>query len=102
MIKYFGTANQKYLRNIVVYAKAADSILYKDLASGTYSNAVSKAELIEMFNKGILLIKDGDTFVAPNMLDVSTNYAAIHYVKVSGEPAAASVVTYYSGEYTAG
>ena len=102
MKKVFADSEEKYLKGGVVYLKAADGILYKDFdGTSTYSNAVEKAELIDMFNKGILIVDDGTGYVRPTVLTISTNYAYVTHTTVGASDKAVAT-SFYSKGYIAG
>lgn len=103
MKKFFADSEEKYLKGVVVYLKAADGILYKDYNSTTttYSNAVKKAELIALFNKGLLIVDNGSGFVRPTVLTVSTNYAYVTHTTVGASDKAVAT-SFYSEGYVAG
>jgi hypothetical protein len=103
MKKVFADSEEKYLMGVVVYAKAADSILYADLntTTSTYSNPLEKADLIDLFNKGLLIVDTGSGFVRPTTLAVSTNYATVAHTTVGASDKAVSTV-YGSKNYVAG
>ena len=99
MDKIFEHANEQHVKAGIVYFKAADSLLYYD-SDFTTGNTVSKAELINLFKKGILVVDDGTSFVRPTVLTVSTNYAAVTHTTV-GTSDKAVATTFYSAGYSA-
>lgn len=104
MKKIFGTANEKYLRAGIVYFNSTDSILYHNYdasADTKYTNAVTKDELINLFNKGILVVDNGSNFVRPTVLTVATAYAGVSHTTVGASDKAVAT-SYYSKGYTAG
>lgn len=58
-------SEEKYLRSVVVYGKVADHKLYKTLSGSTYSDQLSKAELEDLFIKGLIIIDDGTNKLIP-------------------------------------
>lgn len=104
--KLFGTANEKYLRAVTVYFNSTDSILYynyNSTAETQFTNAVSKNELVNMFNKGILVVDTGSALVRPTVLTIDTKYAAVSHTTVTTAETVVTpvVTTYYSDGYTA-
>lgn len=97
MEKIFGVAKEKYLRGVVLYFKSADSILYYE---STFKNKVAKADLVNMFNKGTLVVNDGTNFVRPTVLTVSDNYAAVTHTTVGASDKAVAT-SFYSEGYSA-
>lgn len=95
----FGKANEKYLRAVTLYFKAADGILYYNKESTTYSNAVTKADLVDLFKKGLVVVDDGNGFVRPTTLTVSTDYATVTHTTVGASDIAVAT-SYHSAGYT--
>ena len=100
MTNIFARAWQKNLKGVVLYLKAADGILYYTKVSTTYSNPVSKAELIDLFQKGLVVVDTGSGQVRPTALTVSTNYAAVSHTTVGASDKAVAT-SYYSDGYEA-
>lgn len=95
MEKISAKYDEKFVKGAVLYYKSADSILYYESA---FTNKVSKADLVNLFKKGLVIVNDGTDLVRPVKLSVSTNYAAVSYVNVASSTA--SVVNFYSDGYT--
>lgn len=98
MEKVFEHANDQHIRAGIVYFKSADSLLYYD-SEFTTGNTVSKAELVNLFKKGILVVDDGTSLVRPTVLTVSTNYAAVTHTTVGASDKAVAT-TFYSAGYS--
>lgn len=58
----YENASDLHVRSNLVYAKAADKKLYYEAA---YTNQVTKADLVDAFTKGTLLIVSGDNYLKP-------------------------------------
>lgn len=58
----YENASDLHVRSNLVYAKAADKKLYYEAA---YTNQVTKADLVDAFTKGTLLIVSGDDYLKP-------------------------------------
>lgn len=67
--KIFIDAEEKYLAGVVVYAHS-DSKLYAD---ATHRVAMVNDEVVNLFNKGLLIIKDGDTTYKPIAIKKNSN-----------------------------
>lgn len=98
MEKIFEKANDQHVRAGIVYFKAADSLLYYD-SDFTDTKKVSKSDLIDLFNKGILVVNDGTNVVRPTVLAISTNYASVTHTTVGASDKAVAT-TFYSDGYT--
>lgn len=83
MKKIFADSEEKLLKAGVVYYNSTDSILYYNKTeednTTKYSNEVSKADLINLFNKGLLIVDDGTYFIRPSVLTVADDYASVSY-----------------------
>lgn len=103
MEKVYADSEEKFVTGIMLYHNSTDSILYYSYnasASTQYSNPVPKAELIDMFKKGLVLISVSGGMVRPDTLSVSENYSAVSVTTV-GSSATAVTTSYYSEGYTA-
>lgn len=96
MEKIYRNYDEKFVAGVVLYLKAADSILYKESA---YTNKVSKTELINLFKKGLVIVNDGTDLVRPTSLTISTNYAAVSHTTVGASDKAVKT-SFYSDGYT--
>lgn len=97
MTKIFGRTEEQYLNAVVLYYKSADGILYIDAEK---TEAASKAAVINLFKKGILVVDDGTNFVRPSCLTVATNYAEVSYTTVGASDKAVKT-SFYSDGYSA-
>lgn len=102
---FYADSEEKYVKGVVLFHKAADGILYKNLNSGTYSDAVSAAELGELFAKGLLVVNDGTNLVRPtsyteNKTGTVVNYSYVAYTTV-GTSDKAVATAFYSAGYSA-
>lgn len=97
MEKFFANSEEKYLKSVMTYSNAEDGILYFD---SDKTVKVSKEELIDMFNKGIIVIHDGNNNIRPTTLMVADNYATVSYTAVNSS--AAVTISYHSDGYVAG
>jgi hypothetical protein len=100
MTKIFETANEQHIRAGVVYFKSADGMLYHDAAKTT-DNTVTKKELINLFEKGILVVDNGTGKVRPTLLTISTDYATVSHITV-GAADIAVLASFNSAGYVAG
>lgn len=66
MEKVFQDAKDKYVAALVVYGKTADKKLYTNAAMTVQA---VQAEVEEAFIKGVLVIKEGTTYLAPVKVD---------------------------------
>lgn len=106
MANYFANSEEKYLKAHVLYFKSADGILYHEKNNTTYTNAVSVAELKNLFEKGILVVDTGSGLVRPtayseHVTGTTVDYAIVTHTTV-GTSSAAVATSYYSAGYTAG
>lgn len=62
MTKIFEDANDQHVRNVVVYGKTSDHKIYSDSEMKTQ---VAQTDIEEAFAKGMLLVKEGDTYLVP-------------------------------------
>lgn len=100
MERFYEKANEQHVRGAVLYFKAADGILYYD-SDTTEGQEVSKADLINLFNKGLVIVNDGSGFVRPTVLTVSTNYATVTHTTVGASDKAVAT-SFNSAGYVAG
>lgn len=101
--KIFADSEEKFLTGIVLYANSTDGILYYDYdstADTAYTNKVSKADLINLFKKGAVIVDDGSNLVRPTVLTVSTNYATVTHTTVGASDIAVATA-FHSDGYTA-
>lgn len=66
--RFHEQAKDLHVKNYIVYGKTADSKLYKEAA---YTNQVDQADVEDAFKKGILIVKVGDKFYAPLVLNAN-------------------------------
>ena len=69
MEKIYEALNDVHVRKVVVYGKTADKKLYYE---STYATQVTKSEMTELFEKGLLLIDDGTKKLVPVSMTDST------------------------------
>ena len=100
MTKIFEHANEQHVRAGVVYFNSVDGIVYTNSAK-TEGKEVTKDELINLFNKGILVVDTGSAFVRPTTLTVSDNFATASYTTVGASDIAVET-KFYSKGYVAG
>lgn len=105
MTKRYANSEQKFLNAIVVYLKAADSIVYYDKVSTTYTNPVPADEMKELFEKGMLVVDTGTSLVRPTVLTEHVTGTVVDYAYVTHTTVSSSTATatsYYSKGYSAG
>lgn len=103
MMKYYVTSEEKYLTGVEVHFNSTDGILYynyNSTASTPYTDPVTKAELINLFNKNLIMVNDGTNVIRPTGLKVSTNYSEVFHTTVGASDKAVKT-SYYSKGYTA-
>ena len=93
MFKLFAKSEEKFVKGVMLYADS-DKNLFVDADKEV---AVTKDELINLFNKGMLVIADGDDFFKPTACVVESDYAEVSFVSIVSTAAAA--VTYASDEH---
>lgn len=69
MEKIYEALNDVHVRKYVVYGKTADKKLYYE---STFTTQVTKADMTELFEKGLLLIDDGTKKLVPVSMTGST------------------------------
>ena len=69
MEKIYEALNDVHVRKVIVYGKTADKKLYYE---STYATQVTKTDMTELFEKGLLLIDDGTKKLVPVSMTGST------------------------------
>lgn len=98
MNEIFATYKEKFVKGAVLYYKEADGILYYEPA---FTTKVSKAKLVDLFKKGLVVIDDGTNLIRPTSCTVGDNYASVAYITV-GDANIAVLTSFYSEGYVAG
>ena len=74
--RLYDTSEEKYIKTFVTYADTSDAVVCYD---EDCDNEVSKADLINMFNKGMVINYNGQVY-APVSLKVETTKATVGIV----------------------
>lgn len=98
MFTLFAKAWEKFAKSVVLFYKTSDGILYYGKTGTTYTNPVSKAELGNLFKKGMIVIDTGDGFVRPTFFAEDTDYAYVGSVRADDSDKAVETL-YYSDGY---
>ena len=98
----YADAEEKFVKNIVLYGKSGDNYLYTDAAAATAATSdkrVDKDTLLEICQKGVL-ISYGGVFYAPLYFSESSGSVGVTFATAISASASAAT-TLYSEEYTA-
>lgn len=105
MTKIFGDACDKYVEAVTLYYKSADGKLYTKKTGSTYSDAITAAELKNLFAKGLVLVDDGSKLIRPTTFTEHTASGKVDYAYVThttvGSSNTAVATSYYSAGYGA-
>lgn len=92
-VKIWAKSEERLCKAVVLYENTSTHVLYRDSAK---EKAVTKADLVDLFKKGLVLVSDGTGFYRPTDMVVESTKATLHVVEFSGSPAAAALRTFYS------
>lgn len=99
MDRIYEQAKDQHVVAVKVYVKANDAYAYSNSGKTT---KITAAVLQDMFNKGMIIIDGGNTYI-PVKLNVTSGVAVVTYVKADATTATTAVLaTLASEEYTAG
>lgn len=71
--KVFAGSEEKFVKNFVVYGKKSDTFIYADAA---FTTKISKADLKNMFEKGVIVMYDGHEYT-PTALKLEASVATL-------------------------
>lgn len=83
-VKLWATSQEDKCKAVVLYENTSTHVLYMDSAK---EKAVSKADLVNLFKKGLVVIDDGTSFYRPTELTVGSTKATVGVVVYSNSAA---------------
>lgn len=99
----YGNAEEKWVKNVVLYGKSGDNYLYSDeegATGATEAKRIDATTLMNMLKKGVL-VSYGGAFYAPVIFKDNSGVVEVTIVTAVGASSSTSVVL-YSKEHTAG
>lgn len=97
----YGNAEEKFVKNVILYGKSGDSYLYSDAEGATASTEAKRIDaetLMNMLKKGVL-VSYGGAFYAPVIF--KDNSGVVEVTIVTAVSTSSSSVVLYSKEHTA-
>ena len=67
----YADAEEKYVKTVVLYAKASDTYVYK-AAGATEQDKIDKDTLLDLCKKGVMVVLDGVYYVPSQFKDATT------------------------------
>lgn len=92
----YATAEEKYVKNVVLYAKTGDNYLYAD---STHTQKIDKDTLMNLLIKGVIVLYEGAYYTPVMFKDNTTNVSATIATNIA--TGASTSVVLYSEEYLA-
>lgn len=100
MAKIYEKYSDLHVSGVMVYKKATDAYAYLDSDKTVKIDAVS---LKDIFEKGVMVIVDGDVMYKPVSFSIVETVGTVTYVKTDDTTATTAVLaTLVSSEYVAG
>lgn len=94
----YADAEEKFVKNFILYGKSGDNYLYTDAAC-TEANRVAKDALMNICKKGLLISYEGTYYYPLMFKDNTTNVSVTFATTIAASTSDA--ITLYSKEYTA-
>lgn len=96
MTVVYADAEEKYVKNVILYGKTADNYLYTD-SKCSEVNKVDKDTLLNLCKKGVI-INYNSTYYMPLFFKEEPGSVSVTFASAS----ASAATTLYSKEYSAG
>ncbi len=97
MNKIYSKAEEKYVKNVVIYGKSGDSYVYEDSAC---TKKLDKDTVSRLFLTGLLVNYGGATYSVASLKDNSAK-GGVDVTIWNALASTAAAVTLHSSEYTA-
>ena len=98
--KIFATSEEKFVKSVLVYENSSTHVLYWDSAATT--NKVSAADVKNLFDKGLLLVKNSEGVFRPFLFADATTYYTVSAMHMSSaDTPVAELVTFKSDTISA-
>lgn len=99
MTVVYADAEEKYVKNVILYGKTSDNYLYTD-SDYTETNRVDKDTLLNLCKKGLIIHYDDAHYMPLFFKEEAGSVSVTFATAVSASASAAT--TLYSKEYSAG
>ena len=100
MAKIYEKYSDLHVSGVMVYKKTADAYAYSD---SNKTVKIDAASLKDLFEKGVMIIVDGDVEYKPVSFSIVETVGTVTYVKTDDTTATTAVLaTLVSSEYVAG
>lgn len=98
MTNVYANADEKYVKNVILYGKASDNYLYTD-SKCSEANKVDKDTLLNLCKKGVIISYDS-TYYMPLFFKEEAGSVSVTFATAVSASASAAT-TLYSKEYSA-
>lgn len=99
MTVVYADAEEKYVKNVILYGKTADNYLYTD-SKCSEANKVDKDTLLNLCKKGVI-ISYNSTYYMPLFFKVESGGSVSVTFATAVSASASAATTLYSKEYSA-